>query len=226
MEAAGAGEAGTMGLQTAVVIAQRGHDGGCFPPDDLLPRHQETRRVGIEVDGDGGTGGLRVFAGADAEKGMGFHAWRLGGGEWAHDRSAVFLGSSLQIADGMGVIELGRGELDRILAAHDKHFMLRIQCRPVFHVVRMNGNKADLVFALDPAHRIDVMALAAGYPDIMLPVANPASGMAHSPAVFRPARNSDQRVLPGNRIPGKAPDERGWGAWEIELGTEKVRRTP
>src|SRR6202041_3433792 len=124
---------------------------------------------------------------------MPFHARSLSQREWRHGRRAKALGRFLQIFDGKAALQSRRLYDGVVLAAESKDCMPGIDGRSSLHVVGMQRGESNLTAALEPAHRIDVMAFAPGNPRIVVSVPNPAAGVTHGPVVA-PAGGGPGRI--------------------------------
>ena len=77
---------------------------------------------------------------------------------------------------------LTRSSDKAILVVYREDFFLPIDRRPAFDVEGMDGDKAHLMLALDPANRFKMMSLDTNTPHIVMPPVNPAPGVTHGPA--------------------------------------------
>ena len=123
----------------------------------------------------------------------------LGRGEWLFHRASLHTrnvrrwqrtqigiaklpGRRLENVDRVGGIEFDPFEREAILVVHCVDFFLSVDRRLAFNVVRVDGDKADLMLALDPANGFKMVSLLTGTPDIVMPPVNKASSVTHSPA--------------------------------------------
>lgn len=77
-----------------------------------------------------------------------------------------------------------------ILVVYREDFFLPIDRRTAFDIEGMDGDKAHLMLALDPANRLQMMSLDAYTPDIVMTPVNPAPSVTYGPA-------------PGDGVPGE-----------------------
>jgi hypothetical protein len=101
-------------------------------------------------------------------------------------------------------LEFDPFERQSILVVQREDFFLSVDRRPAFDVVGMDGDKAHLVLALDPANRLKVVSLNTDTPNVVVPSLNPAAGVTYGPAPgdWVPSQPCTYHPCPaGNRIP-------------------------
>jgi hypothetical protein len=119
-----------------------------------------------------------------------FHPRRIGSLQRMEIGIAKLSWRRLENINRVAGIEFDPFQRQAILVVYREDFFLAIDRRTAFDIEGMDGDKAHLMLALDPANRFKMMSLDTYTPDIVMPPVNPAPGVTYGPA-------------PGDGVPGE-----------------------